>query len=124
MSRFRYNEGAPIAKNFRALDRLLGRTVDRIVTTTYTADGDDDDTLLADTTGAAFTITLPEAGSVRGKLFTIIKTNAGANNVTVACTGGQTIDGAATVVFNAQFTPKRYRAVLLTTAPTYGYLSA
>lgn len=122
--RWRQLPGADIERNLRALDRLLGRTADRLVTGTYSAD-DADDVLLVDTTSAAFTITLPSVEQLlRGKLFTIVKTNAGANNVTVQGTGGQTIDGAASVAFNAQYAPRRFRAVLLTTAPTYGWVSA
>lgn len=124
MSRWRYRPVTPHEQLFRALDRLYERANDRIVSAAYVA-SEDDDVLLPDTTGAAFAITLPKVDEdLRGKLFTIVKTNAGANNVTVQGTGGQTIDGAASVVFNTQFTPKRYRAVKLTAAPTYGYLSA
>lgn len=124
MSRWRYRPSTAHEQLLRALDRLLGRTNDRIVSATYSA-SEDDDVLLVDTTSAAFTVTLPLVDdAMRGKLFTVVKTNAGANNVTVQGSSGQTIDGAASVAFNTQFTPKRYRAVQLSTAPTFGYLSA
>lgn len=48
-------------------------------------------------TGSAVTITLPTAVGIRGKQY-IIKDYTGtanSNNITIATTGGQTIDGAA-----------------------------
>jgi hypothetical protein len=62
-----------------------------------------DSSVLADATGAAFAVTLPTAAGVKGRIYTVKRMNAGANNVTIACTGGQTIDGAATVVLAAQY---------------------
>jgi len=50
----------------------------------------------ADTTGGAFTVTLPAASSNDGVSFTVKHvTFGGANDVTVAMTGGDTIEGAA-----------------------------
>lgn len=64
-----------------------------------------DDVLLADATGAAFTITLPDAGAVisQNSFFYIKKIDATANAVTVAASGAQTIDGAATASLAAQY---------------------
>jgi hypothetical protein len=59
-----------------------------------------DSLVLADATGGAFNVTLPSAAGVTGQAFTVKRTSA-ANNVTVATTGGQTIDGAATYVLAA-----------------------
>lgn len=48
-------------------------------------------------TAAPVTVTLPSAASINGRRFHVAKSDA-FNNVTVATTGGQTINGAATVV--------------------------
>lgn len=62
-----------------------------------------DSTILADAVGGAFSVTLPTAIGIKGRFYIIKRMNAGANAVTIACTGGQTIDGAATVVLAAQY---------------------
>jgi hypothetical protein len=63
-----------------------------------------DETVLADATTAAFAVTLPTAVGNDRKRFTIKRINAGANNVTVATTGGQTVDGdAAGVTLGSQW---------------------
>lgn len=124
MSRFRYVRGHSVEQLFRAMDRLLGRVNDRRITTTYTAT-EDDDTILGAASGGAFTITLPTVDeALRGKLFTIVKTDNSVNAITVQGTGGQTIDGSASASVSAQYSPKRLRAVQLSSTPTYGYLSA
>lgn len=64
---------------------------------------DTDRTVTGNTTGGAFTITLPTAGGRIGKTFTIKRISATANNLTVGTTGGETIDGAATFVLTAQW---------------------
>lgn len=60
------------------------------------------ETLLVDATSGAKAITLPTAVGITGKIFCVQKTDA-FNNVTVGTTGGQTINGAATVVLSAQW---------------------
>lgn len=62
-----------------------------------------DSTVLADATGGAFNVTLPTAIGIKGRQYVVKRMNGGGNNVTIACTGGQTIDGAATVVLAAQY---------------------
>jgi hypothetical protein len=63
-----------------------------------------DSTIFADAaTIGAFTVTLPTAVGNNGRLFTIKRTSAGANNVTVGTTSSQQIDGATTYVLSAQF---------------------
>ena len=49
------------------------------------------------------TFTLPTAVGHGGRSFRIKRTNASAFGATVACTGGQTIDGAATYAMNTQY---------------------
>jgi hypothetical protein len=68
-------------------------------TSAYTATSNDD-TILCNATGGAFTISLP-LGSFVGKIYTVKKTDASANAVTVAGVSG-TIDGAANFVLAAQ----------------------
>jgi hypothetical protein len=68
----------------------------------YTATATDS-TLLGDTTGGAFSITLPSAASITGRVYTIKRTSAGSNNLTVATTSSQTIDGSTTYVLGSQY---------------------
>ncbi|GAA4117357.1 hypothetical protein GCM10022215_17890 [Nocardioides fonticola] len=57
---------------------------------------------LCDATAGAITITLPAASGSNGLTYTIKKTDASANTVTVVVTGPGTIDGAAQVVLSGQ----------------------
>jgi len=55
--------------------------------------------VLADASGGAFTVTLPDAtqaGFVPGQRYTVKKTDASSNVVTLAASAGQLIDGAST----------------------------
>lgn len=65
-----------------------------------------DDVVTADTTGGGITITLPPVAGTRGKVYWLVKTNAGANNLTLGGSGAETISGAATVVWNTQWMAK------------------
>jgi len=71
-------------------------------TAAYTI-GASDSLILADGTSAAFTVTLPNAGSLTGEVVTIKRTNSVANNITVGTTSSQTIDGATTKTLGAQW---------------------
>lgn len=62
-----------------------------------------DGTILGNATTAAFTVTLPTAANICGKVFTIKKTDSGANAVTVGTTSSQTIDGATTYSLATQY---------------------
>lgn len=62
-----------------------------------------DDVVTADSTGGAFSLTLRTAVGIAGKVFTLKRINSGANDVTVATTSAQTIDGASTSVLTAQW---------------------
>lgn len=64
-------------------------------TTTYTIVSTDY-TVTGDATSGAFTITLPTAASVAGKIYVIKKTDSSGNAVTVGTTSSQTIDGSTT----------------------------
>lgn len=78
----------------------LGMAI-RTITAARTLDGTDG-VVLADATGAAFTVTLPRADQSKGRWFRVMKTDASANAVTVATLQGN-INGAATKVLAAQF---------------------
>lgn len=58
----------------------------------------------ADTTAAGFTITLPTAVGCAGRMYWVKKISVDGNTVTVATTGGQTIDGASTKAWATQWT--------------------
>jgi len=51
----------------------------------------------------AFSITLPTAVGITGRQYTVKRINAGVNNVTVACNGAPTVDGAATKTLGSQW---------------------
>lgn len=54
-----------------------------------------------DCTSNTFTVTLPTAAGIRGQVFTV--KNSGTGVITVAATGGEFIDGAATQVLPVQY---------------------
>lgn len=63
-----------------------------------------DAVILCDATAAAFTVTLPDAtqpGYSPGQRYTIVKTDASTNAVTVATSAGQTINGGSSVSLSA-----------------------
>jgi hypothetical protein len=74
-----------------------------------------DDYLLCDATAAPITITVPLGRG--GRVFTVIRV-AGGNNVTITATAPDTINGAATLVIGASFTPKKLKWF-----KTYSWLS-
>ena len=59
--------------------------------------------IFGDATGGAFTVTLPTASSGTGQIYSIIKTDAVANNVTVQGNGAELINAANTYVLTVQF---------------------
>ena len=80
----------------------LPRTKPRIATATANVNPLDD-LILVDATAGAVTMTLETAIGCDGRRHIIKKSDSSGNAVTVACTGGQTIDGAATVSLAAQY---------------------
>ena len=80
------------------LPRMAPRTVTASANVNPT-----DDYIRVDTTSAAVTMTLETAVGCDGRRHTFKKINAGANNMTIACTGSETIDGAATQATNTQW---------------------
>ena len=59
--------------------------------------------ILANSTAAAVTVTLPAASTVTGRIFFIKRVNAGANSVAVNPVGGETIDGGPFHSLTAQW---------------------
>lgn len=57
----------------------------------------------ADASGGSFTVTLPTAVGISGKVFTVKRTSSGANTVTIGTTSSQTIDGDSTVVLTSRW---------------------
>lgn len=81
------------------------QSVPRSVSTTATAAGGE--VLLADTTGAGFTVTLPAAAGVIGQEVCVKKVSADGNTLTVDGDGAETIDGAATWTTTTQWATVR-----------------
>ena len=63
-----------------------------------------DDSYFTVETNGAITVTLPTAVGINGRDYTIKKMDSGATTMTVACTGGETIDGDATKTIKNQYT--------------------
>ena len=59
--------------------------------------------VLCDATGGAFTLDLHSASKSLGRAYTIKKTDATANVVTVDANGGDLIDGAGTYPLSVQY---------------------
>jgi hypothetical protein len=59
--------------------------------------------VFANATSGAFTVTLPSAVGIAGRVYEIVRTNSGANVVTVGTTSSQLINAATTYPLNAQF---------------------
>lgn len=91
-----------IPASFRWIEVLQADYPTRTVTAAYTAQAHDY-TIRADATAAAFSVTLPPAALLSGKVLTIKKVDASANAVTVDGNGAEEIDGAATFSLAAQY---------------------
>lgn len=65
-----------------------------------------DNTVLANTTSGALTITLPSASGIGGRIYTIKKIGTGGidNQLTITPTGGATIDGGSSYVIYNDYT--------------------
>lgn len=79
----------------------VGRVNHATKTTTYTLT-DDDDVILANSSGGAFTLTLPAAALYSGRVFDFKKTDSSFNAVTIDGNGSETIGGAVTTTLNTQ----------------------
>lgn len=63
----------------------------------------DDQAVTVDATTSSITVTLPPAASAPGKVYSVSKSDASINPVTIAPTGGQTIDGLPSQVLVFQY---------------------
>jgi hypothetical protein len=61
-----------------------------------------DDTILANASGGAFTVTLTVSGIPTGKVFTITKTDSSTNAVTLTPASG-TVDGQSSIALALQY---------------------
>jgi hypothetical protein len=59
----------------------------------YTLDASTDGTVVGNTSGGAFTLTLPTAVGITGTIFRIVKGDTSSNLLSVATTSGQTLSG-------------------------------
>ena len=71
----------------------------KIVTASYTLS--DFDYLVMGNTGSAFSITLPDATTIQGRLYVVM--NTGNKVLTVGTTSGQTINGGPSVILPAKY---------------------
>lgn len=94
--------GRKVASTLNQLAARKLRLKPVTVSAAYTVE-DEFDVFKADTTSAAFTITLPKASTHTGRVVHIKRINAGANNLTVDGDGAETIDGAASITLTAQW---------------------
>ncbi len=81
-----------------------GMAVKNVVskTTTYAVKASDD-VVKVDSSGGAFTVSLPAAASYPGKEVTFIKIGTGTDKVTIDPNSSETINGAATIGLNALY---------------------
>lgn len=63
-----------------------------------------------DATAGAFAVNLPSATGIDGRIYIIKQLDASGNNVTITPNGAETIDGAGTLVLNAQWAVARIQA--------------
>ena len=88
--------------------KLLHKTIRAIGGTHYDVQ-DDDVYILYNASVGNVIVNLPDAATAVYRKLGIKRLNAGANTVTITAAGADTIDGAATVVLNAQY---EYREII------------
>lgn len=71
-------------------------------TTTYTI-LNTDGLVLADATAGAFTVTLPTASGISGRIITVMKTDSSVNIVTIDGNASETINGSLTELLGSQY---------------------
>jgi hypothetical protein len=114
-----------VTRALRVLQGLLGRTpqfADARIVTASTTMTDADDTLLVATAGGAVTVTLMVASTVLGRRFTVKKMDASANNVVLDGNGSETLDGAANITWNTQYTSYTVQAVMTASPATFNWV--
>ena len=76
---------------------ITSTNIDILLDTTYY-------TVKVDASNGNRIITLPTSFGMQGKIYNIKKMDATVNIVTIACSGGEVIDGSPTVIISAQYT--------------------
>lgn len=113
-----------LVRVLRDLQGKLGRTPtygnSRIVASSTTV-VDSDDLLLVATAGGAVTVTLPVAGTVLGRRFTIKKMDASANNCVITGNGSELVD-AGDITFNTQYAAYTVQAVMTAAPATFNWV--
>lgn len=100
---FRYNSTLGLFEGYKGFWSPVGSLGGSVLkTTTYTVTTDDD-TVLCDTSGGAFTLTLPAAALSTGKKLIIKKVSSDVNDLTIDGNASETIDGATTTSLNGQY---------------------
>lgn len=89
--------------NVHTIGSLSGMTVGLVSKTNTYPITLTDVVILCDTTSTAFTVTLPTAIGISGKVYTIKRISAGTNRLTIATTSSQTIDGITTALLDGQY---------------------
>ena len=93
---------ATLDDDLRNLAQRTGAALRTITASATTLSAITDDWIIADGTSNGVTITLP-AVSARRRTYFFIRKDAAASAVSIAATGGQTINGGATLALTAQF---------------------
>lgn len=94
--------GTELGNVQRATARASSRTVTVATTATIT-----DDVILANATGGAFTVTLPDPTTVLEAVFTVKRLNGGGNAVTI----GGTVDGTVNPSLGSQYASMTVKAI-------------
>jgi hypothetical protein len=97
-----YNSTSGRLEVFNTLWQTVNSSMVSAKTTTY-AILSSDDVITCDATSAAFTVTLPDAIPLKGKIFDIKKIDSTINAATIATTSSQTIDGITSRLLNSQY---------------------
>jgi hypothetical protein len=91
------------AKFAGALEIVKSLTIANAAISSATTLGDTHYVVTCDASGGAFTVTLPAASSVDGRIYHIKKTDSSGNAVTVDGNSSETIDGDTTKAINVQY---------------------
>lgn len=98
-----YNSGQEYLERQKVQRAIPTPFVEAITASRTVTPQDDSGWFLADATSGAFTITLPSAQAVPAMRVGAKKTDATANAVTVAASGSDVIDGAASYPLTVQY---------------------
>src|SRR5207245_6858663 len=91
---------------------LKGLSVNQVTKTSNYNLATTDDTVLGDSTNGKFTLTLPNATGIAGKIFDIKKIDSSTKAVTIATTSSQTIDGKTKLGLSNQYRSEEHTSEL------------